>query len=266
MPPEIDTTKAHPARIYDYFLGGKDNFAADRETAARALSAWPSVQVSVRENRAFLGRAVRYLAAEEGIDQFLDIGSGLPNVGNVHDVAQGINPAAHVVYADNDPIVLAHARALLTSSPEGRCAYIPADLRDPGKILSHPATRDTLDFTRPIGLLIVAVLHFIHDEDQPERIISTLVDALPSGSYVVSSHGTAEYMGEKTGERVVGAYGSGGVPLADRDSSEFGDLVFKGLELVPPGVVPTTDWRPDSAGLRPPPSDVSTNAGVGRKP
>ena len=267
LPPEIDTTRAHPARIYDYFLGGKDNFAADRETAARALEVWPSVQVSVRENRAFLGRAVRYLAAEAGIDQFLDIGSGLPNVTNVHEVAQGINPAAHVVYADNDPIVLAHARALLTSSPEGKCAYIQADLRDPEMILNDPATRDTLDFSRPIGLLIVAVLHFIHDKDQPERIISTLVDALPSGSYVVSSHGTAEYMvGDKTGERVVGAYGSGGVPLADRDSSQFGALVFKGLELVPPGVVPTTDWRPDSAEFRPPPSEVSTNAGVARKP
>jgi hypothetical protein len=266
LPPEIDTTKAHPARIYDYFLGGKDNFAADRETAARALAVWPTVQVSVRENRAFLGRAVRYLA-EAGIDQFLDIGSGLPNVGNVHEVAQGINPAAHVVYADNDPIVLAHARALLTSSPEGRCAYIHADLRDPEKILNDPATVGTLDFSRPIGLLVVAVLHFIHDEDQPERIISTLVDALPSGSYVVSSHGTAEYMvGEKTGESVVGAYGSGGVALADRDSSQFGALVFKGLELVPPGVVPTTDWRPDFSELRPSPSEVSTNAGVARKP
>ena len=267
LPPEIDTTKAHSARIYDYFLGGKDNFAADRETAARALAVWPSVQVSVRENRAFLRRAVRYLAAEAGIDQFLDIGSGLPNVGNVHEVAQAINPAAHVVYADNDPIVLAHARALLTSSPEGKCAYLHADLREPEKILNDPATRDTLDFGRPIGLLLVAVLHFIHDEDQPERIISTLVDALPPGSYLVSSHGTSEYMlGEDTGGRVVGAYGQGGVPLADRDSSQFGALVFSGLELVPPGVVPTTDWRPEVTDLRPPPSEVSTNAGVARKP
>jgi hypothetical protein len=266
LPPEIDTTKAHSARIYDYFLGGKDNFAADRATADQALAVWPSVRVSVRENRAFLGRAVRYLA-EAGIDQFLDIGSGLPNVGNVHEVAQAINPAAHVVYADNDPIVLAHARALLASSPEGKCAYISADLRDPDKILSDRATRDTLDFTRPIGLLLVAVLHFIRDAEHPERIISTLVDALPPGSYVVSSHGTSEYMvGDETAKRVVGAYGQGGVPLADRDSSQFAALAFSGLELVPPGVVVTTDWRPDSGAHRPPPSEVSTNAGVARKP
>jgi len=267
LPPEIDTTRAHPARIYDYMLGGKDNFAADRETAERALAVWPSVRVSVRENRAFLGRAVRYLAAEAGIDQFLDIGSGLPNVGNVHEVAQRANPAARVVYADNDPIVLAHARALLASSPEGKCAYIPADLREPEKIISDPVVRETLDFSRPIGLLIVAVLHFIHDEDEPERIVSTLVDALPSGSYLVSSHGTSEYMvGERTANNVTGAYQQGGVALADRDSRQFADLVFSGLELVPPGVVATADWRSEADPLRPPPSEVSTNAAVARKP
>ena len=268
LPPEIDTTKAHPARIYDYCLGGKDNFAADRETAERALTVWPAVRVSVRENRAFLGRAVRYLAAEAGIDQFLDIGSGLPNVGNVHEVAQALNPAAHVVYVDNDPIVLAHARALLTSSPEGKCAYIQADLRDPEKILSDPVVRDTLDFDRPVALLLSAVLHFIRDEDEPERIISTLVSALPPGSYVAASHGTAEYMvGEETGQRVTGAYAHGGVQLADRDSAQFADLVFDGLELVAPGVVVTSEWRPDpGSALRPLPSEVSTNAGVARKP
>jgi hypothetical protein len=231
------------------------------------LAVWPSNRVSVRENRAFLGRAVRYLAAEAGIDQFLDIGSGLPNVGNVHEVAQVVNPAARVVYVDNDPIVHAHARALLTSSPEGKCAYIHADLRQPEKILRDPATRETLDFSRPIGLLLVAVLHFIRDEDQPERIISTLLGALPSGSYVFCSHGTSEYMvGDRTGQRVTGAYRQGGVLLADRDSSQLADLVFGGLELVPPGVVVTTEWRPDAGSLPPASWEVSTNAGVARKP
>jgi hypothetical protein len=267
LPPVIDTTKAHPARIYDYMLGGKDNFAADRETAEQALAVWPSVRTSVRENRAFLGRAARFLAAEAGINQFLDIGSGLPNVGNVHEVAQAINPAARVVYADNDPIVHAHARALLTSSPEGRCAYIQADLREPEKILRDPVVQDTLDFSRPVGLLVVAVLHFIHDTDKPERIISTLVDALPSGSYIVASHGTSEYMvGDQTASNVTGAYQRGGVGLADRDGSQFGDLVFAGLELVPPGVVVTSEWRPDVEKFRPAPWEVSTNAGVARKP
>lgn len=268
LPPEIDTTKAHPARIYDYCLGGRDNFAVDRETADSVLKVWPSVRVSVRENRAFLGRAVRYLASEAGIDQFLDIGSGLPNVGNVHEVAQAVNPAARVVYADNDPIVLAHARALLTSSPEGTCAYIHADLREPGDILADPVVRDTLDFGRPVALILGAVLHFIPDEDDPERIISTLTGALAPGSYVVASHGTSEYMaGEETGQRVAGAYAHGGVVLADRDGRQFADLAFAGLELVPPGVLLTTEWRPaPSTGPHPLPSEVSTNAGVARKP
>jgi SAM-dependent methyltransferase len=267
LPPEIDIGKAHPARIYDYMLGGKDNFAIDRETADRALAVWPSVRTSVRENRAFLGRAVRFLTAEAGIDQFLDIGSGLPNVGNVHEVAQAINPAARVVYADNDPIVAAHGKALLVGSPEGRCAFIQADLREPEKILEHPVVQENLDFSRPVGLLIVAVLHFIHDEDEPERIISTLVGALPPGSYVVASHGTSEYMvGDQTGDNVTGAYQHGGVALADRDSRQFADLVFSGLELVPPGVVITTDWRPEGDSVRPAPWETSNNAGVARKP
>jgi hypothetical protein len=251
---------------YSHYFG-KDNFAADRETAERALAVWPSVRTSVRENRAFLGRAVRFLAAEAGIDQFLDIGSGLPNVGNVHEVAQAINPAARVVFADNDPIVHAHARALLSSSLEGRCAYIQADLREPERILGDPAVQGTLDFSRPIGLLVVAVPHFIHDKDKPDRIISTLVNALPPGSYVVASHGTSEYMrGEQTGSNVAGAYQQGGVGLADRDGGQFADLAFAGLELVPPGVVVTSEWRPDVEQFRPAAWEVSTNAGVARKP
>ena len=193
IPPEIDTSKPHPARMYDYFIGGKNHFAADRETAAKVLQNSPSTRTAARENRAFLGRAVRYLAAEAGIRQFLDIGTGLPTTSNVHEVAQAVAPSSRVVYTDNDPMVLAHARALLTSAPEGRTAYIHADLRDPAAILSDPATRDVLDFSQPIALMLVAVLHFIPDEDNPAAILATLLDALPSGSYLVASHSTAEH-------------------------------------------------------------------------
>src|SRR6202046_3219177 len=162
-PPEIDVTKPHPARMYDYFLGGKDTFAADRATAAQVLDSWGSVRTAVRENRAFLGRAVRYLAEEAGVTQVLGIGPGLPSANNVHEVAQAANPKARVVYADNDPIVLAHARALLASGPHGVTVYLDADIRDPEAILSHPVTADTLDFTEPIALILVAVLHFLPD-------------------------------------------------------------------------------------------------------
>src|SRR5690349_14508643 len=155
--------------MYDYLLGGKNNFAVDRETAEKALQSWGTVRTAARENRAFLGRAVRFLVAEAGIRQFLDIGTGLPSANNVHEVAQGLVPSCRVVYVDNDPIVLAHARALLTSSPEGKTAYIQADLREPEKIFGDPVTRQTLDFTEPVGLMLVAVLHFVPDEEQPRR-------------------------------------------------------------------------------------------------
>jgi len=265
LPTEVDTSRPHPARIYDYLLGGKDNFAADRETAAVALEAWPSARTAARENRAFLGRAVRYLAEEAGIAQFLDIGSGLPSVGNVHEVAQKVLPSAHVVYVDNDPIVLAHARALLASKPEGKCAYIHADLSDPDYILRHQATRETLDFSRPIGLILCAVLHFMPDEDQPGTIVKKLVDALPSGSYLVSSHTAAEYAPESicgAGE----AYERGGVRGALRTADEFADLVFSGLTLVPPGVVLVSEWRPRPGTVRPSAAEVCTNGAVARKP
>src|ERR1700759_4060353 len=162
--PEIDVTKPHPARMYDYFLGGKENSAADRATAAQVLESWGSVRTGVRENRAFLGRAVHHLAGEAGVSQFLDLGTGLPSANNVHEVAQAVNPEARVVYADNDPIVLAHARALLASGPRGVTAYLDADVRDPETVLAHPVVRDTLDFGTPIALMLVAVLHFLPDE------------------------------------------------------------------------------------------------------
>jgi hypothetical protein len=265
IPPEIDTSKPHPARMYDYFIGGKNHFAADRETAAKVLQDSSSIRTAARENRAFLGRAVRYLAAEAGIRQFLDIGTGLPTTNSVHEVAQAIAPSSRVVYTDNDPMVLAHARALLMSAPEGRTAYIQADLRDPSAILADPVTRDVLDFSQPIALMLVAVLHFIPDEDKPEEIIATLVDAMPPGSYLAASHGTGEHIPAVSAADGQRTYRDAGISLALRDSDEFARLAFSGLELVPPGVVLVSEWRPKSTGLRPLPSEVNCYAGVARK-
>jgi len=251
--------------MYDYYLGGKNHFAADRETAEKGLAAWPGGRAAARENRAFLGRAVRFLAAEAGIRQFLDIGTGLPTTGNVHEVAQAAAPASRVVYADNDPLVLAHARALLTSSPEGRTAYIHADLRDPRSILSDPAVREVLDFSQPIALMLVAVLHFIPDEFKPAQVMATLTGALPPGSYLVASHITGEHDpdGPAAGAR---AYRAAGLPAQLRDSGQFAQLAFSGLDLVPPGVVLVSEWRPEGGGPRPTPAEVSWYGGVARIP
>jgi hypothetical protein len=264
-PPELDTSKPHTARIYDYALGGKNHFAADREVAEKVLAAMPSARTGPRENRAFLGRAVRYLVAEAGIRQFLDIGTGLPTTNAVHQVAQAAAPSSRVVYADNDPLVLAHARALLSSSPEGRTAYIQADLREPEAILSDPVTRDVLDFGQPVALMLVAVLHFVPDEYKPAEIIATLLDALPSGSYLVASHITLEHdpAGMGAAER---SYHEAGLPAQFRASGDFARLTFPGLDLVPPGVVLVSEWRAEGLGPRPAPAEVSVYGGVARKP
>jgi hypothetical protein len=262
---EIDTTKPHPARMYDYFLGGKTNFAVDRETADKALQSWGTARTAARENRAFLGRAVRFLVAEAGIRQFLDIGTGLPSANNVHEVAQGLVPSCRVVYVDNDPIVLAHARALLTSSPEGKTAYIHADLREPEKILADPVTRQTLDFSQPIGLMLVAVLHFVPDEAQPQRIVDTLLDAVPPGSYLVASHATSEFYADR-GAEAARIYHQRGIPFQFRTADEFAEVAFRGLEMLEPGVVSVPEWRPGSDDLRPLPAEVAWNGGVARKP
>ena len=266
VPPQIDTSKPHPARVYDFFLGGKDNFAADREVARQALAVAPSFRTAVRENRAFLGRAVRYLVEEAGITQFLDLGSGLPGVGNVHEVAQAVQPAARVVYVDNDPIVLAHGRALLASTPEGKCAYLQADIHDPEYILRHPLTRDTLDFGRPVALIFNAVLHFFSDEEEPGKIVETMLEAMPSGSYVAASHGTAEYSPQQRVDGGVRAYQQGGMPVYMRDGDEFARLAFEGLILVPPGVVVVSEWRPERGSTRSPAEEVGINGAVARKP
>ena len=262
--PDIDTSRPHPARMYDYYIGGKNHFAADRAVADAALSHWPSGRIGLRENRRFLGRAVRYLAAQAGIRQFLDIGSGLPTTANVHEIAQAADPSCRVVYVDHDPMVLVHARALLSSAPEGRTAYIQADLKSPFDILSSPVVRSVLDFGQPVALMLVAVLHFLREEDEAEAILKTLLDALPPGSYLAASHLTLEHDPEGVGggQRV---YRKAGLPMNARDADEFASLAFSGLELVPPGVVLVSEWRPDSDAPRPSPAEVSCYAGVARK-
>jgi hypothetical protein len=263
--PEFDSTRAHPARMYDFLLGGKDHFEADRNAIAGLLKAVPTARTGARENRAFLGRAVRYLVAEAGIRQFLDIGSGLPTKNNVHEVAQSIAPASRVVYVDNDPMVLAHARALLTSHPEGRTAYIQADLRDPDAILRHPVVRDTLDLSQPVALMLVAVLHFFPDEDDPAGIVARLLAALPPGSYLVASQTTADYHDAGAAADGVEAVHQAGVAFQTRTADEFIKMAFTGLQLADPGLVPVSEWRPRS-DLRPQPGEVGYYGGVARKP
>ena len=262
---DIDVRQAHPARMYDYYLGGKNHFAADRAVADKALASWPGGRTGLRENRRFLGRAVQFLAAEAGIRQFLDIGSGLPAANNVHEVAQAAVPSSRIVYVDNDPLVIVHARALLTSSPEGRTDYVQADLRSPGSILSAPQVRAVLDFGEPIALMLVAVLHFLRDEDKPDEAIGALVDALPSGSYLTASHMTLEHdpAGVGGGQR---ACREAGITMHARDSDQFARLAFSGLEIVAPGVVLVSQWRRTITGPLPTPAEVSCYGGVARKP
>jgi hypothetical protein len=262
--PEIDTSKPHPARVYDYLIGGENNFAADRQTAENVLLKSPNARIAPRENRAFLGRAVRFLTAEAGLRQFLDIGTGLPTSGNVHEVAQSVEPSCRVVYTDNDPLVLVHARALLTSDPRGRTAYLQGDIRAPEAILTAPATRDLLDFSQPVGLLLLGILHLLAEADKPADIVATLVGALPPGSYVVASHLTTEHDRERTAAGQAVMRGAG-ITMQKRDSDVFANLAFNGLELVPPGVVLVSEWRPDDGRPRPAPAEVNVYGGVARK-
>ncbi|NED90706.1 SAM-dependent methyltransferase [Streptomyces sp. SID11233] len=237
----IDTTKAHPARVYDVFLGGKDNYPADREAAAMALKANPRGYLTVRHNRDFMRRAVT-LAARNGARQFLDVGTGLPTQQNVHQIVQAIAPDARVVYVDNDPVVLVHAQALLTSGPQGRTDYIEADLRDPAKILE--AARRTLDFDRPVTLVLAAVLHFIEDEEA-YSIVRQLVDAIPSGSHLVLSNVSSDLNPEQVGQ-VTKAFRERGFAMVRRSHAQVERFVTdNGLEMLDPGVVPVHRWRPE---------------------
>ena len=266
-PPTIDTSVAHPARRYNYFLGGKDNFQADRESGDAIARFFPTIRVATLENRSFLRRAVEFLVREAGVRQFLDIGTGIPSANNTHEVAQGLAPDARVVYVDNDPVVLVHARALLTSTPEVRTAYIDADLREPEQILRDPELRATLDMSQPVALMLIAVLHFIVDRDDPYGIVRTLVDALPSGSYVAITNVTTDFMpahikAEAESSQATARYGD----IRFRTLDEVARF-FEGLELVEPGVVSITDWRAEhEPAPRPTAADVSVHGAVGRKP
>jgi hypothetical protein len=238
----FNTGVAHPARIYDALLGGKDNFAADRAAAEAGLRAFPASGMSVRANRAFLARAVEYLAREAGMRQFLDIGTGLPSANNTHEVAQAIDPASRIVYVDNDPIVLAHAEALLTSSEPGVTAYIDADLRDPGKILSQ-ASR-TLDFSQPVAVMLIGVLHFIPDSEDPQGIVDALTGAVCPGSHLTVSHITKDDYPEM--EAFTRAVNDGTAAKSVLRTREEVSRFFRGLELIDPGVVQISKWRPRS--------------------
>ncbi len=260
--PDIDTTVAHPARVYDYWLGGTANFAADREAAEAAIAANPDIVPAVRANRAFGARAVRFLAAEAGIRQFLDIGSGIPGTGSTHEVAQAITPQSRVVYADNDPLVLAHAQRLLHSSPEGECAFIFADLRDAGGIRQQAAA--TLDAAQPVAIILLAVLQYVPDADGPHAIVARLMAEAPAGSYLVISHPASD-IGAGQGARSRQRYQEpAGYPATPRSRSEVSHF-FDGLELAEPGVVQLPGWRPEP-GAEPGPAALPMWCGVGRKP
>jgi hypothetical protein len=259
--PPIDTTVAHSARRYDYWLGGKDNFAADRESGDAIAAAFPTVRTAVIENRRFVRRAAAFLAGQAGIRQFLDIGTGIPTSPNVHEIAQRIAPASRVVYVDNDPIVLSHARALLASSEEGATAYIDADLREPDKIISNAELQGILDFSRPVALMLAAILHFIPDEDDPYGIVARLVGALPEGSYLVMSHATNDFLApEEAADIVAGRYG----PFFARSEAEFARF-FEGFELVPPGIASVAEWRAEAEPQpRPAAAEAYTYCAVAR--
>jgi hypothetical protein len=261
-PPEIDTSVAHTARVYNYWLGGKDNFAADRQAAEAVIAVWPGIIRVIRENRKFLIRSVRYLAAEAGIRQFLDLGTGIPASPNVHEAAQEIAPESHVVYVDNDPIVLAHARALLSSSAEGATAYLDADVRDPEPILREAAR--TLDFSQPVSVLLVGVLHLVSDAESPQRIITQVLNAVPSGSYLTITQPASDIDAQAAAEGAKQYNTFVATPQTRRSHAQVSRF-FNGLELLEPGLVQPHQWRPDP-DLPPPTGESSAWAGVARKP
>jgi hypothetical protein len=238
----FDTARAHQARIYDYVLGGKDNYAADRAAAEAILEVNPEMAFTARANRAFLGRVVRYLAAEAGVRQFLDIGTGIPTAGNTHEVAQAVAPESRVVYVDYDPVVLAHARALLTSGETGATEYIDADLRDTGAILGQAG--QLLDFTKPVAVTLISILHAIPDADDPHAIVASLMGAVPSGSYLAISHVGSDLLSPETLhglEDVADRMMQQGITYRTREQvARF----FEGTDMVDPGLVRVEEWRP----------------------
>jgi SAM-dependent methyltransferase len=263
VPPEADIKRANPARVYDYLLGGTDNFLADQDVGRALIALEPNSRVIVRANRAFLGRAVRFLAGA-GIRQFLDIGSGIPTQGNVHEVAQQAAPGARVAYADTDPVAIAHSKAILARNDNA--VIIDGDLRDPATILTHPGIGRLVDFSEPVGLLLAAVVHFLADEEDPWRIVATLRDALAPGSYLVLSHGTSE--GKPAIMRAAETLYNRSVSTSAYARSRPQILrFFDGFDLVDPGLVYIPQWRPPSpADLPADPTQFAVMAGVARKP
>ncbi|MCX5214126.1 SAM-dependent methyltransferase [Kitasatospora sp. NBC_00240] len=242
-PSDLRPDIPHPARIYNYFLGGKDHFPADREAAEKVLAFAPATPSAARANRAFLQRAVRYVAGE-GITQFLDIGTGIPTAGNTHEIAQQVDPAVKVVYIDNDPIVLAHARALMAGPGHGATTVLQADLRDPKSILTDPRVREAIDLDRPVALMLVAVLHFVDDEQDPQGIVRTLLDALAPGSFLILSHATGDFDPPEHSVAGKAAYQKAAAQVSPRPHAEVLRL-FDGLELLEPGLVALPKWRPE---------------------
>jgi len=264
-PPVIDTSTAHIARVYDFMLGGKDNYPPDREAAEQLIKIVPTLPETVRQNRLFLQRLARYLAAEEGIGQFLDIGTGIPTSPNLHEVAQQANPAARVVYVDNDPIVLAHAHARLTSSPLGRVAYLHADMRDTKSVFAAPDLMATLDLSRPVGLFILSTLHMIPDADEARELLDRYVAPLASGSFVALSVAISDGLTPEASNAAISVLSSRGILVLRRTRAEFTTL-FDGLELLEPGVVPVNQWRPDTGAAAADFTKVELCCGVARKP
>jgi hypothetical protein len=261
----IDTGTAHAARIYDYILGGTDHYPADREAGDAMCREWPALPVHMRANRDWLNRAVRWLAEEAGMRQFLDIGTGIPTSPNIHEIAQSVAPESRVVYVDNDPLVLTLSQSLLTSTPEGRTSYVEADMRDPRTILDSPAFRGTLDLAEPVALTVVAIVHFMLDEDDAVGIVRRLLEPLAPGSHLAMSIGTAEFAPQEVG-RVAVEYAARGMPMRLRTFAEAGEFV-EGLELVEPGLVQVHKWRPDGADPGPiRDEDIAMYGVVARKP
>lgn len=261
--PVFDVGVPNPARMWNYWVGGKDNFAADREAADKVLESMPAMPVIARIVRRFLIHAVRQLADDHGIRQFLDIGTGLPTADNTHDVAQQAAPESRIVYVDHDPVVLSYARALLTSSPEGETDYIQADLRDTDTILG--GAERTLDFSRPIAVLLLAVLHFIPDADDPYRIVKRLMDAVPSGSYLVIAHGASDIAADAAAEMSRRYNERAAAPITLRSRDQVARF-FDGLDMAPPGLVPLSQLRATGPAYRGAASDLAGYRGIGRKP
>jgi hypothetical protein len=257
----FDLGVAHPARVYACWLGGKDHFPADREAATEVMKVRPEVVAGARANRAFLARVVRFLAAECGIRQFLDIGTGLPAPAGTHEVAEGVAAGCRVVYVDNDPLVLTHARALLTCPPPGACDYVDADVRDVGTVVREAAR--TLDFSQPVGVLLLALLHFLPDADDPAGVVAALVEAASPGSYVALSHLTADFAPQQVGAAAEAYRKLVPAGVTPRSHSQVSRL-FGGLPLVAPGVVPVAEWRPSE--IDPSPQSADLYAGVVRVP